>query len=101
MTVANTVDTETRTLVLHMPDLTTESFIGAGCCVVSADDAVRGELQSWPGVINVNVYPATGHAIVIVTRDMPNPADLLEAVGSMGYPGTLVGKSPNSHEVGE
>ncbi len=101
MTAATYPDTKTRTLVLHMPDLTAESFIGSGCCVVSADDAVRRELHSWPGVISVDVQPGTGRAIVIVTGDRLDPADLLEAVGSIGYPGTLVGKSPNSHGGGE
>ncbi len=95
MTVANTIAAETWTLVLHMPDLSAESFMGAGCCVVSADDALRRELQSWPGVVNVDIDPATGRAIVIVTRDRPDPADLLEAVESMGFPATLVGKSSN------
>ena len=101
MTALDTPDTVTRTLVMDIPDLTADAFFGGGCCVVSAEDAVRRELQSWPGVINVDIDPANGQAIVIVTGDRPDAADLLEAVESIGFPATLVGQSPNSPGGGE
>ena len=44
----------------------------------------------------MDIDPANGQAIVIVTRDRPDPADLLEAVESIGFPATIVGESPNS-----
>ena len=96
MTVLDTPDTVTRTLVVDIPDLTADTFFGGGCCVVSAEDVVRRELQSWPGVINVDIAPANGQAIVIATGDRPDPADLLGAVESIGFPATMVRQSPNS-----
>ena len=60
MTTVDTPDTATRTLVMAIPDLTADAFFGGGCCVVLAEDVVRRELQSWPGVINVDLDPANG-----------------------------------------
>ncbi len=90
MTATSATDVVTRTLVLHIPDLTAGSFMGSGCCVVSADDAIRSELESWPGVIDVDIDLASAQATVLIRGDDPDAADLLESVESMGFVSTIV-----------
>lgn len=83
----------TRTLVLEVPDLSTGAVIGGGCCVVSGDDAVRRELESWPGVIDVDLDLAAGRANVLVRGDVPADQDLLDGIESMGLAATIAGGS--------
>ncbi len=92
MTAVST-DLPTRTLVLEVPDLSTGAVIGGGCCVVSGDDAVRRELESWPGVIDVDLDLATGRATVVVRGDVPEDQDLLDGIESMGLAATIAGAS--------
>ena len=86
-------DPPTRTLVLEVPDLSTGAVIGGGCCVVSGDDAVRRELRSWPGVIDVDLDLAAGRATVVVRGDVPEDQDLLDGIESMGLAATIAGGS--------
>ncbi len=86
-------DPPTRTLVLEVTDLSTGAVIGGGCCVVSGDDAVRSELESWRGVIEVEFDVAAGRATVVVRGDVPEDQDLLDGIESVGLAATIAGGS--------
>ena len=79
-----------RTVVIHIPGLAEGAFIGAGCCVVSAEDAIRAELGSWPGVIDVSIDTASARATVVIHGDEPDPSHLSEAVESIGFPAAIL-----------
>ncbi len=98
MTAPNTPATDIRTIVLDIPGLVEGSFMGSGCCVVSADDAIRGELESWPGVVHVAIDLASAQATVITRGDNPNPNDILGVVESMGFGATIVSGQRNRPE---
>lgn len=87
-----------RTVVLRIPALTEDAYIGAGCCVVSADHAIRAELGSWPGVADVDLDVVSGTATVHVHGDHPDESDLVETVEALGYPAEIISEPYHSQE---
>lgn len=70
---------------LYLPGLRDAPPVGGGCCAITADDAVRDELDSWPAItvtdldlhaerVTVKIDPAAGDRI----------ADAVEALHDLG-----------------
>ena len=90
MTATRPPDTVTRTLVLHIPDLTANSFMGSGCCVLSAADAIRQELETWPSVASAEGDGNRGVVTVNLISLETELAPILEVLESMGYPASTL-----------
>jgi copper chaperone CopZ len=75
------------TRVLSVPGLACAVPIGGGCCAAAADDAVRDELESWPGVTVERIDP---EAETVTVRLDPGRSDRLsdavDAVRDLGFP---------------
>jgi hypothetical protein len=76
------------TVSLSLPDLVDQPFLGSGCCVVAADDALRQELEGWPGVISANISADTGQAVILATSEL-NLEPILETLESLGFPAQM------------
>ncbi|ACL42461.1 hypothetical protein [Pseudarthrobacter chlorophenolicus] len=77
-----------QTRVLSVPGLDGAAPIGGGCCAIAADDAVREELESWPGITVENIDSAAEIVTVRLQRgESGRLADAVEAVRDLGFPG--------------
>ena len=85
------VDTHesTITATLLMPLLVDEPYMGSGCCVVAADEAIRQELESWPQVLSADVSADTGKAVVTLNAEDADLDSLVETVESLGFPTSI------------
>lgn len=90
MTTTRPQETATLTVVLRIPVLTEDAYVGSGCCVVPVDFAIRDELESWPGVVEVDLDVASGTATAHVHGDSPDGSDLAETVEALGYVAAIV-----------
>lgn len=61
----------------------------AGCCAVMADDAIRDELLSLPGVSRVEVDITTGRILVEFDPARVTEAEIAAALAGLGYPDTV------------
>ncbi len=73
------------TVSLSLPDLVDHPFLGSGCCVVAADDALRQELERWPGVRSASISADTGQAVIVATSEL-DLEPILETLESLGFP---------------
>lgn len=82
------------TRVLSIPGLHDAAPIGGGCCAVAADDAVREELESWPGIMVEKIDIEAETVTVRLQRDDAGRlADAVDAVRDLGFPqATLSGR---------
>lgn len=64
--------------------------LGVGCCAVSRTDMVLDELDSWPGLLPIEVDPDKGTATVLVQPGCPHLDDAAEALTSRGMPTTIL-----------
>lgn len=75
-----------QTAVISLPGLNSAAPIGGGCCATAPEDAVRAELESWPGITVEAIDPAGETVTVAVDPDLP---DLLtaaaEALTDLGF----------------
>jgi hypothetical protein len=55
-----------RRVVLSVPGLAGPP-VGGGCCAVGRDDVLLEEIDSWPGLLALDVDPVQGVATVLVT----------------------------------
>jgi len=88
MTSASTHES-TSTATLSLPLLVEEPFLGSGCCVVAADEAIRQELESWPQVVSADVSADTGKAVVTLISADADLDILVETVESLGFPTSI------------
>ena len=77
------------TATLSIPALVDQPFMGSGCCVIAADEAIQQELESWPAVLSADVSSDTGEAIIALS-DSADLDPVLEAVESLGYPASIM-----------
>ncbi len=77
--------------VFQVPGLESHPFVGGGCCMIPAEDMIRGELTSRRHVSAI----AIDGARVTLTLDSPAPdlPDLLQHLTDIGYPATMAGGS--------
>jgi hypothetical protein len=78
-----------RRAVLSVPDLSGPPT-GGGCCAVGRDDVLLEEIDSWPGLLVLDVDPEQGTAVVLVTPG--HDGDLsaaLEALADRGLAATV------------
>jgi hypothetical protein len=59
--------------------------VGGGCCALSPEDLVLDELDSWPGLLTLELDPDAGTVSVLV-RDEEDLAHALEALADRGFP---------------
>jgi hypothetical protein len=55
-----------RRVVLSVPGLSGPP-VGGGCCPVSRDDILLEEIDSWPGLLALDVDPEQATAVLLVT----------------------------------
>ncbi len=77
------------TVSLFLPDLLDQPFLGSGCCVIAADEALSQELEGWPGVISANVSADTGHAVITLATSDIDLEPILETLESLGFPAQM------------
>lgn len=77
MTISNLRHVAARTVLMEIPGLADTPYLGSGCCVVAADQVIREELESWPGVTAADVDVATSSVQVILSGDTPVEGDLV------------------------
>lgn len=75
-----------RSARLAVPGIAHGAVVGGSCCVISADDAVQRELDSWPGVSTMRINAETGVVELELDEDAPAVADLAESLASLGLP---------------
>jgi hypothetical protein len=85
---------EPRRIVLSIAGLSGPPA-GGGCCAVSRGDVLLEEIDSWPGLLALDVDPEQGTAIVLVTPG--HEEDLvaaLEALSDRGLAATVLPDLP-------
>jgi hypothetical protein len=64
------------------------SPVGRGCCAISPEDLVLDELDSWPGLLTLEVDPDAGTVLVLVTRE-EDLAHAVKALSDRGFPAAV------------
>lgn len=78
-----------RQVVLCVPGLAGPP-VGGGCCAVSRDDVLVEEIDSWPGLLVLDVDPKQATAVVLVTDGHDEDLSAaLEALGDRGLAATV------------
>ena len=68
---------------------------GGGCCAVSRGDVLLEEIDSWPGLLALDVDPEQGTAIVLVTPGQEEDlVAALEALSDRGLAATVLPDLP-------
>jgi hypothetical protein len=79
-----------RRFLLSVPGLSGPP-VGGGCCAVSRDDVLLEEIDSWPGLLALDVDPEKGTAAVLVTPGHDEDLSAaLEALSERGLPATVL-----------
>jgi hypothetical protein len=79
-----------RRVVLSVPGLT-EPPVGGGCCAVGRDDVLLEELDSWPGLLALDVDPERGVAAVLVTPGHDHDLTAaLDVLADRGLPAAVI-----------
>jgi hypothetical protein len=79
-----------RRVLLSVPGLSGPP-VGGGCCAVSRDDILLEEIDSWPGLLVLDVDPEKAAAAILVTPG--HDEDLSAAVQALhdrGLPATVL-----------
>jgi hypothetical protein len=80
-----------RRVVLSVPGLSGGPPAGGGCCAVSRDDILLEEIDSWPGLLALDVDPEKATAAVLVTPGHDEDLSAaLEALSERGLPATVL-----------
>jgi len=79
----------TVTATFLVPHLVDEPFMGSGCCVIAADEAIQQELESWPQVLSADVSSDTGEAVVTLNAPSADLNPLIETLESLGFPASI------------
>jgi hypothetical protein len=79
-----------RRVVLSVPGLAAPPVDG-GCCAVSRDDILLEEIDSWPGLLALDVDPENATAAVLVTPGHDEDLSAaLEALSERGLPAIVL-----------
>ena len=89
----STEDGRPRQVVLDVPQLDGPPF-GWGCCAVTRVDVLLEELDSWPGLLALDVDPERGVAAVLVTPG--HQADLTAALEALADRGLSAAVTSNT-----
>jgi hypothetical protein len=85
-----------RRVVLSVPGLSGPP-VGGGCCAVSRDDILLEEIDSWPGLLALDVDPEKATAVLLVTPGHDEDLSAaLEALSERGLPATVLSESPGA-----
>ncbi len=87
-----------RQVVLGVPELDGPPF-GWGCCAVTRVDVLLEELDSWPGLLALDVDPDSRTAVVLVTPGCEDLPAALDALADRGLPAEVVRSSPSDHQA--
>ncbi len=83
-----------RQVVLSVPGLSGPP-VGGGCCAVGRDDMLLEEIDSWPGLLALDIDPEQGTAAVLVSPGHDDDLSAaLEALTDRGLPATVL-KDPS------
>ncbi len=81
-------------VVLSVPGLSGPP-LGGGCCAVSRDDILLEEIDSWPGLLALDVDPEKATAVLLVTPGHDEDLSAaLEALSERGLPAAVL---PEDH----
>jgi hypothetical protein len=79
-----------RRVVLSVPDLSRPP-VGGGCCAVGRDDVLLEEIDSWPGLLALDVDPERALAVVLVSPGHDDDLSAaLEALTDRGLPAAVL-----------
>jgi hypothetical protein len=79
-----------RRVILSVPGLAGQP-VGGGCCAVGRDDVLLEEIDSWPGLLALDVDPEQATAVVLVTPGHDDDLTAaLEALADRGLPTTVL-----------
>ncbi len=79
-----------RRVVLSVPGLSGPP-VGGGCCAVGRDDVLLQEIDSWPGLLALDVDPEQGVAVVLVSPGHDEDLSAaLEALTDRGLPAAVL-----------
>ena len=102
--VSATPPTVPATALIILPGLRNAAPVGGGCCAVAADDAVREELESLPGVTVEKIDPGTETVTVRLDPDRADRlSDAVDAVRDLGFrtlASAAADRSPDSFRPG-
>ncbi len=85
-----------RRVLLSVPGLSGPPT-GGGCCAVGRDDVLLEEIDSWPGLLALNVDPEHETAVVLVSPG--HDVDLsaaLQALAGRGLAATVLHDAPQA-----
>ena len=64
--------------------------LSSGCCAVSRDDVLLEELDSWPGLLVLEVDPDAATAVVLVPPGCDDLPRALDALADRGLPAAVL-----------
>ncbi len=83
-----------REVVLDVPELDGPSF-GWGCCAVTRVDVLLEELDSWPGLLALDVDPEQSTAVLLVSPGHDDDLSAaLEALADRGLAAVVLADPP-------
>jgi hypothetical protein len=82
-------DDPAQRVTLSVPALHDPPLL-SGCCAVSRDDLLLEELDSWPGLLVLEVDMDAATAVVLVPPGSDNLAAALEALADRGMPAAVL-----------
>jgi hypothetical protein len=83
-----------RRVLLHVEGLDGPP-IGAGCCgALTREDLLVEELDSWPGLLTLDVDPEAGTAAVLVSRGSADLEHALQALADQGLHAQVLRDQP-------
>jgi hypothetical protein len=90
----STAADEPRRVVLSVPGLA-DPPVGGGCCAVSRDDMLLEGIDSWPGLLALDVDPEQATAVLMVTPGHDEDLSAaLQALHDRGLPATVLPEGP-------
>jgi hypothetical protein len=91
-------DGRPRQVVLEVPELDGLPF-GWGCCAVTRVDVLLEELDSWPGLLTLNVEPDSRTAVVLVNPGCEDLPAALDALADRGLPAEVVRSTSSDRQA--
>jgi hypothetical protein len=83
-----------RRVTLSVPGLADPPLL-SGCCAVGRDDVLLEELDSWPGLLVLEVDPDAATAVVLLAPGSDDLPAALEALADRGLPACVLSAERN------